>query len=173
MSTTADATADEIADQNCMLAIASLLGNNSLRAFGDAEGRFGAPRGIAVDDANVWVADTMHGVVQRFRLDGRFVCEIPTAGRHDEASRPVAVQPLANGELLVADAGDHHGLRRVCENGRVVTVCEDVELDEPNDLAVDRHGRIYVLDRHGERVTRFTPDLGFDERIVDLAEVVT
>ena len=27
-------------------------------------------------------------MIQRFRLDGRFVCEVPTALDHDDVSRP-------------------------------------------------------------------------------------
>lgn len=140
-----------------------------LRAFGDSEGRFGAPRGIAVDEREVYVADTMHGVVQRFRRDGMFVCEVRTSAHHAEASRPVAVLPLPDGELLVADAGDYHGLRRIRANGRVEEVA--AEFDEATDLASDDRGRIYVLDRAGQRVQRLTSGLEPDGLIVDLAEV--
>lgn len=143
-----------------------------LRSCGDSEGRFGAPRGISVDAEGIWVADTLHGVIQRFRPDGRFVNEIPVARRHDAAARPVAVVSLGGGDLLVADQGDTKGLVRVGHDGgpRDVVV-EGCPLDEPTGLARDASGAVYVLDRHGERVQRLTPELAFDEMIVDLAEV--
>lgn len=142
-----------------------------LRSLGDSEGRFGAPRGIAAHARGVFVADTLHGVIQRFRLDGSFVCEIPTAARHDEVSRPVSVVPLPKGELLVADQGDRNGLRRVGGDAAPATIEPGYDLDEPIDLAIDERDRIYVLDRHGERVVRLGKDLSLDRLIVDLAEV--
>lgn len=149
-----------------------------LRAFGDAERKFGAPRGLTVTQDGLWVADTMQGVIQRFRTDGRFVCEIPVSLRPDAlVARPVAVLPLssaggqASPELLVADQGDDRELRWIGPTGKPDAVPGAERFDEPTDLARDAHGRIYVLDRHGERVQRLHPDLSFDQVVVDLAEI--
>jgi hypothetical protein len=116
------------------------------------------------------VADTLHGVVQCFRSGGEFVAEVPTRRHADEASRPVAVVPLAGGGMLVVDHGDEPGLRRIGADGRVSDPGVR-ELADPVALCVDERQRVYVLDRHGTRVQRLGPDLGFDRVVVDLAEI--
>jgi hypothetical protein len=145
-----------------------------LRSFGEADGRFGAPRGIAATRAGVFVADTLHGVVQRFRLHGPYVGRVITARTPEEVSRPVAVVPIRDGEeLLVVDSGDEPGVRRFSIDGRVLPFDPPagLVLEEPSGLAVDEAGRVYLLDRHGERVQRLRADLSFEKVVIDLAEV--
>jgi DNA-binding beta-propeller fold protein YncE len=143
-----------------------------LRSFGESEGRFGAPRGLAVTPEVVLVADTLHGAIQRFRPDGSYVCQFTTAGDYGEASRPVAVLPLAGGDVLVADHGDHKTLKRFSLGGELRPPGPlPLPLDEPTGLAADRRGRVFVLDRGGERVQRLTRDLAFDGTLLDLAEI--
>ncbi len=145
-----------------------------LRAFGEADGRFGAPRGIAASPAGVFVADTLHGVIQRFRLHGPYVGRVPTARTPEEVSRPVAVAPIRDGqELLVVDTGDDPGIRRFSIDGRLLPfeVPAGMELVDASALAIDEQERVYVLDRHGERVQRMRADLTFDAELIDLAEV--
>ncbi len=144
-----------------------------LRAFGDGERHFGAPRGVWAGPSGVLVADTLHGVVQRFTIAGDYVGHFATATRAAEASRPVAVAVLAAGDVLVADQGDSRGLKRFAPDGTPRPSPRlDVCLAEPLGLAVDEVGRVYVLDRDGERVQRLRQDLTFDTVIADLAEMV-
>ncbi|MEM7204148.1 MAG: NHL repeat-containing protein [Planctomycetota bacterium] len=145
-----------------------------LRSFGESEGRFGAPRGVWAGASGVLVADTLHGVVQRFAADGGFVGHFTTSSRPDESSRPAAVIELAGGDVMVADQGDHRGLKRFSKGGepRSVPSATEAQCDEPVALAVDERGRVYVLDRDGERVQRLNDDLTFDLTVVDLAEVL-
>lgn len=147
-----------------------------LCAFGESDARFGAPRGICALAGGIWVADTQHGVVQRFRSDGSFVARIATAATPGAPSRPIAVLPRGDGTseepaLLVADAGDEPGLRVVLPSGRQEAAPANDQLVEPSALARDARGRIHVLDRHGERVVRLTADLRVDHVVVDLLEV--
>ena len=141
-----------------------------LASFGTAGRRFGAPCGVCASAAGVFVADTLHGVVQRFTVDGRFVSDTRTSTSEGDISRPVAVQVLADGSLLVADQGDVPGLKHIDGNGGQVTRVEGLGLQDPVDLALDDRGRVYVLDRDGERVQRLHPDLTHDTLILDLAE---
>lgn len=145
-----------------------------LRAFGEVDRRFGAPRALAVDGVGVLVGDTLHGVIQRFVHDGRYVGEIPLRCDSDVASRPVAVLRLAGGDVLVVDAGDRGGLVRVSLSGvrQPLPAWPDDTFVEPSALASDSAGRVYVLDRHGERVQRLRQDLEYDGVIVDLQEVL-
>ncbi len=142
-----------------------------LPAFGDVTKRFGAPRGIWVDELGIVVADTLHGVVQRFGPGGQFIGDFKTAGVAGESSRPVAVLRLSDGDLLVADHGDRRGIWRFSCDG-VPHGPLRVDFDDPVDLASDHKGRIYVLDRDGERVQRLRPDLSLEGLIVDVAEIL-
>ena len=146
-----------------------------LRAFGESEGRFGAPRGLWAGDSGILVADTLHGVVQRFTAAGIFVGHFATARAHDEASRPVALAWRSGAEdLLVCDHGDRQGLKRFALGGEPRPLPDGLgeRLHEPIGLAVDDQERVYVLDRDGERVQRLHPDLSFDAVVLDLAETL-
>ncbi|MEZ5963477.1 MAG: hypothetical protein R3F56_06490 [Planctomycetota bacterium] len=145
-----------------------------LRAFGEVDRRFGAPRGLFVDATGVLVADTLHGVIQRFVHDGRYVGEIPLRRDADIASRPIAVLRLPGGDVLVVDAGDRGGLARVSLSGvrQPLPDLPEGTFVEPSALATDAAGRVYVLDRHGERVQRLSPDLTYEGVVVDLQEVL-
>jgi hypothetical protein len=142
-----------------------------LHSCGDVEGSFGAPQSVWADTAGVLVADTLNGRVQRFRRDGTFLAEVPCAAR-GVLSRPIAVARRPDGSILVIDRGDDPGFRLFAADGRPLPVPESL-VDNCLDamaLGSDQRGRLYVLDRHGERVQRFALDLTFDDVIVDLAE---
>jgi sugar lactone lactonase YvrE len=144
-----------------------------LRSDGDPEASFGAPRGLYADARGVLVADTLHGVVQRFDADGRFIGAFATGRDLDDVSRPIAVVALAGDEVLIADEGDRQGLRRFRVGGeRLPSGPGAGELEHPAALARDARGRVYVADRDGTRVQRLQPDLRFDQTVVDLAETV-
>lgn len=142
-----------------------------LASGGDVEASFGAPRGLWVDGDGILVADTLDGRIQRFRRDGTFVAHVP-CGPPGQLARPIAVLRRADGCLLVADRGDVPGLRLLRPDGAVLPAAEPMaaRCDGPQALAADERGRIYVLDRGGERVQRFGADLVFDTVVVDLAE---
>lgn len=141
-----------------------------LASGGDPDAKFAAPQAVACDANEILVADTGNGRIQRFRRDGSFVAAV-SCGRAGEFARPFALAPLAGGAMLGLDRGDRRdafvidraGVRRPADG--VVAACSD-----PVALATDAQRRVYVLDRHGERVVRFAPDLRFDAVLVDLAE---
>jgi hypothetical protein len=142
-----------------------------LRPQGDSEGWFGAPRGLWADAHGVLVADTLHGQVLRYKPDGTWISAVATAGRKGDSSRPVAVARLPGGDLLILDAGDRPGARLFHPDGRQRHLHGAMDaIDRGQALALDAQGRVYVLDRHGERVLRFGPDLAFETVLVDLAE---
>ena len=142
-----------------------------LQAFGNPEGEFGAPRGLCAGPGGVFVADTINGIVQRFTAAGRFVNVFDTARNPGEYSRPIAVQDLGDGTVVVADYGDRVGLRRFEVSGKFLGDVPSAEqVVDPVALSCDEEGRMYVLDRDGERVQRLHADLTYDEQILDLAE---
>lgn len=143
----------------------------ALLAHGDPERSFGAPRGIAAGPEGVFVADTLHGEVQRFTTQGRYVSSFRVAVGDAEAARPVAVQPLSDGRILVADAGDRPGLRLFGLDGRPLGwPGPEPACDRPQALCRDARGSLYVLDRDGERVQRLHRDLHCATVVFDLAE---
>jgi hypothetical protein len=139
---------------------------------GDSEGWFGAPRGLWADALGLLVADTLHGLVLRYRLDGTFIAAVATAAGPEDASRPVAVARTRGGALLVVDHGDRPDVRLISVDGRERSLPPAMQEHVQHGLALarDEQDRIYVLDRGGERVQRFGPDLGFDAVLVDLSE---
>ncbi|HEX6810938.1 MAG TPA: hypothetical protein VF384_04870 [Planctomycetota bacterium] len=138
---------------------------------GDVEATFGAPRAIWVDADGVLVADTLRGRVQRFRADGTFVSHLACAPA-GAVARPIAVLRLPGGTVLVADRGDDPGIRALQPDGVQLPIAAELNAHCVDALAfaADAAGRIYVLDRGGERVLRFDRELRFDQVVVDLPE---
>ena len=138
---------------------------------GDVEAVFGAPRALWVDAEGILVADTLCGRIQRFRRDGTFLAHL-ACGEAGAIARPVAVLRRRDGSILFADRGDEPGLRVVRPDGARLPAAAGMaaHVDDAFAFAVDAVERIYVLDRGGERVQRFLPDLTYDGVVVDLIE---
>jgi len=143
-------------------------------SFGDPQERFGAPRGLWAGAEGLFVADTLHGAVQRFRLHGASVGHFSTADGPDERSRPIAVVVTAQKELLVIDQGDRPGLKAFELGGGRLPLPEALVdgVEDPVALARDEKGRIYILDQHGERVQRAGADLASVETLIHLRELL-
>lgn len=142
-----------------------------IHSHGDIEQAFAAPRALWIDAGGLLVADTLAGRLQRFRGDGTFVAAMACAER-GAMSRPVAVLRRADGSILIVDRGDDAGPRLFGPDGqrRPLPAALAEQCQDAVAFAVDERERLYVLDRHGERVQRFTVELEFDRPIVDLAE---
>jgi hypothetical protein len=75
--------------------------------------------------------------------------------------------------VLVIDAGDQPAVLAFATDGKPMPAGDlAARIEHGVALTADEQGRIYVLDRHGERVQRFHPDLTFDSVLVDLAEYI-
>lgn len=150
-----------------------------LRAFGENEEAFSAPRGIRAAGERVWVADTGNGCIHTFSIRGTFLSVISTAVERGERSRPVDVLPArAPGDgLLVAQVGEESAIKEFDREGRFVRYWARTgdgtgEVLDPSSMAWDAHGRLLVLDELGLRVQvfedgRFTHTF-LDERPCDV-----
>ncbi|HEU4417768.1 MAG TPA: hypothetical protein VFT55_02455, partial [Planctomycetota bacterium] len=105
------------------------------------------------------------------RADGTFVSHTPCA-LSGALARPIAVLRLPGGNMLVADRGDEPAILALQPDGVHLPIAADLQTRcvEPVAFAADETGRIYVLDRGGERVQRFDRDLRFEHVVVDLPE---
>lgn len=143
-----------------------------LACRGDADAKFGAPRGLWADEHGLLVADTLRGTIQRFRGDGTYVGQYACA-EAGALARPQAVLRLPDGRIVFTDSGDTAGVQLLDAAGQrsappdaLGEYCRDVV-----GLALDARGLLYVLDRHGERVVRFDRELHFDRVLFDLEEL--
>lgn len=144
-----------------------------LASRGDADAKFGAPRGLWADAEGVLVADTLRGTIQRFRGDDTFLRELPCAPP-GVLARPMAVLRQADGTIVFLDRGDDAGVRAMTAEGAVRPLPAAVRTHcvDPIGLAADRHGNVYVLDRMGERVLQFSRELQFERVTIDLDELL-
>lgn len=154
------------------------------REFGFADGtgsaaRFNVPRGIASDTlGDVYVADSSNQVIRRITPDGvvTTIAGAPgVAGSQDGAAAaarfkdPPGIAVDAAGNLYVADQGNHT-IRKITPDGVVSTIAglagaagyadgsgSAARFNNPEGIAVDAAGNVYVADRGNSAIRRITP----------------
>ncbi|MCC7288710.1 MAG: hypothetical protein IT503_21240 [Burkholderiaceae bacterium] len=154
------------------------------REFGFADGtgsaaRFNGPRGIASDTlGDVYVADSSNQVIRRITPDGvvTTIAGAPgVAGSQDGAAAaarfkdPPGIAVDAAGNLYVADQGNHT-IRKITPDGVVSTIAglagaagyadgsgSAARFNNPEGIAVDAAGNVYVADRGNSAIRRITP----------------
>ncbi|MGH9944728.1 MAG: NHL repeat-containing protein, partial [Pyrinomonadaceae bacterium] len=146
---------------------------------GDRDGeaslaQFNGPVGVASDkDGNVYVADTYNDRIRMVSKDGqvRTVAGAGTPGYADGDAltaalfdTPCAVVAAGNGELFIADTGNHR-LRKLTKEGQVVTLplvwpdgAAAGEISRPLGLALTHDDFLYVTESGRARVTQIAPD---------------
>ncbi len=148
--------------------------------------------GIAIDDAGaIYVSDSLTHRVRVIR-DG---VVYPVAGTGERAFSgdggpataaalhwPTAIELDADGALYIADSLNH-AIRRVAPDGTITTVAgtgtpgfsgdggpaTEAQLNQPNGLAIDPDGVLYVADRESFRIRRIGTD-GVIETIAGTGE---
>ncbi len=153
---------------------------------------FGSERwlsGIAVDSSGVnagdlYVGDTQNGVVDKFDESGHYICQITgsamppssecngVAGSNTPAGsmKPAGVAIGPGGTVYVVDAA-HNVIDEFSPSGAYVSQIVDSEhLTEPDQIAVDSSGNVYVLNGTvfgGENVAKFDPAGSFIAMLVN------
>jgi DNA-binding beta-propeller fold protein YncE len=155
------------------------LEGNLIKSFG--AGLIAWPHGLYVDaEDNVWVADAVGyapvpegwgHVILKFSSDGELLMTLGDKG-HPGAGpgrlrKPCDVLVAPNGDIFVADG--HRSRDGEPKNNRIVKFSADGSylmefgvagsdhgmFDEPHALAMDSQGRLFVADRHNNRVQIF------------------
>jgi DNA-binding beta-propeller fold protein YncE len=135
--------------------------------FGVAAGEFSGPLGVAVDPrGRILVADTGNHRIARLDSAGVYLSEFGGFGYDDnEFDRPTAVWNGGALALWVLDQGNARVVKYDLE-GRLLGVLtalrsDDVrarlDLVDPEGLAADRGGQLFVTDAAGDRILLFDP----------------
>lgn len=141
--------------------------------------RFNNPQGVAVDGAgNVYVADTYNHTIRKITADG-VVSTLAGLAGHNGAidgagsaalfNRPWDVATDNAGNIFVADSYSHR-IRKVTPAGVVTTFAGSSESGNsdgvgtaarfwnPQGVAVDGTGNVYVADTANQTIRKITPD---------------
>jgi sugar lactone lactonase YvrE len=142
--------------------------------FGDQQGQFNEPWGIAVDDAYIYVADTWNHRIQKFTLDGEFVLSFGQSGIAETPESapsfffgPRAITLLDNNQLAVTDTGNHR-LQIFDREGNFVLATGGIgsnpgQFYEPVGIAASPlgDGAIFVADTWNQRVQELNSTINF------------
>ncbi|MBK7645547.1 MAG: hypothetical protein IPJ19_21360 [Planctomycetes bacterium] len=135
---------------------------SSLRPLGDPQGRFRGLCDLALRGRTLHACEEHAARIQVFR-DGEFHYALRTGG-----FRPCAIAPLEDGRVLAAQAGEASALFLLEPDGSLARVIasegeDEGSVSDPCSLCVEegedeRHTRVALLDRGGERIQVFALD---------------
>ena len=131
--------------------------------FGDADGRFRNPAGLALDRARstVYVLDAGQRRVQAFGLDGRFLRAWGGPGGGPGAfAAPSGIALGKDGSVYVVDRGDNR-VQRFDRHGSRLSAWGSTgsgpgQFRKPEAVHVDGRGRVIVIDSGNRRAQVFT-----------------
>jgi sugar lactone lactonase YvrE len=173
------------AGNNCIRKITpdakvSTLAGSGIAGFADGKGNiaeFNLPYGIAADlQGNLFVADDINNRIRKIDPTGSVTTIAGTGapgfidgpGSSAQFNVPDAVAVDAGGNLFVADVANNC-IRRISASGIVSTVAGDgrpgfidglgkgAEFKQPNGVAVDGKGNIYVADNANNSIRMISP----------------
>ena len=126
--------------------------------YGDKEGQFTEPSGVAVNAHNdIVVADTNNHRIQIFDKDGRFKFKFGERGKRDGQfmyPNRVAVVKMT-GDIIVTERSPTHQVQIYTSNGEFVRKFGANILQHPRGVTVDNKGRIIIVECKVMRVIIF------------------
>jgi len=131
---------------------------------GRGPGRLSRPTYLATDrEGNLYVVDSGYVRIQKYDPRGNLLASMERKGRRDPdfvLPYGITISPtdhlyIVDGEMsrvIILDATNGTRLFTFGERGRA-----EGKLNVPADVALDREGNIYVLERGGSRIQKFSP----------------
>jgi sugar lactone lactonase YvrE len=159
--------------------VVTTIAGDGTAQFLDGNGigtRFNLPRGVGVDSVgNVYVGDTIGhrirkitpaGVVTTFAGNGT-PSFLDGTGTNARFSSPWGVAADSQGNIYVGDSSNHR-IRKISPLGVVTTLAglsgsfgdgtgTNARFNQPQAVAVDREGNVYVADQSNHRIRKITP----------------
>jgi hypothetical protein len=162
--------------------VTTIAGKAGVNGFADGQGTnaiFSNPTGIAVDSfTNLYVADFLNSIIRKITPDGTVSTFAGQAGINDSvdatggAARfyfPAGVAVDTNGNVYVADSVNQT-IRKITPSQVVTTMAgfprsfgsvdatgSAARFHNPEDVAVDNLGNVYVADNVNQTVRKVTP----------------
>ena len=133
-------------------------------SFGDGEGQFIWPAGMAVDSrGTVYVSDGWLNRVSVFDKDGNLLCCWDAVQDGDGGPNGISSIAIDAEDTLYITDGRSHQVRKFSTGGRFLGAWGhkgggEGELDSPWGIAVDGEGFVYVADNRNHRAQKFTRD---------------
>jgi DNA-binding beta-propeller fold protein YncE len=133
---------------------------------GDTVGNRGAHHIRLDPEGNVWLADIVHHVVQKYTPEGRLLLTLGTRGEagrdrtHFNKPTDMAITPA--GDVFVTDGYGNNRVVQFTTDGKYVKEWGELgskpgQFSIPHAIGVDSRGRLYVADRNNARVQVFDP----------------
>ncbi len=149
--------------------------DRTIGGFGQADGQFNSPRGIAVaQDGSLFIADSLNHRIQHLNPDGSFInswggfadSSVGTApgGKFNE---PWGIAIGPDGSVFVTDTWNHR-IQKFDQQGNFLLQWGYFGTAEnpdgfwgPRGIAVDQDGRVFITDTGNKRVAVFDSFGGF------------
>jgi tripartite motif-containing protein 71 len=135
---------------------------------GSGEGQISYTAGLTIDkQGNIYVADIGSTEIEKFDSAGNFLLQWDT----EPPAGPASVVVDQNGYAYVDNFSPHeHHIEKFDSNGILVLAWgesgsgEEQIGGQPEDIALDKDGNVYVADRFNHRIQKFDSDGNFLDR---------
>ncbi len=154
--------------------ISTIAGTGESGYSGDggpaANARISFPRGLSVDAANnIYFADTVNGVIRKVTGDTRVITTVVCC-----LNAPTDVQVAPDGDLIIAEPGLNRVRRYSAGSGSLANLAGtgapglsgdgatavNAMLNNPNGVAIDATGNVYIADTGNRRIRRVAAGTG-------------